>query len=184
MGGRPKPLLRLGSGTILQATLDRLGAGASPVAVNAGDDPGAFAPLPVIPDPALPPGVEARPGPLAGLLAAMEWAGARGAREVITVPGDAPFLPFDLVTRLRAAGAPAVAASEGRLHPVAGLWPTAAAPALRAALAAGTRRVEAFARAVGARAVGFPRPADGPDPFLNVNTPEDLEEARRWVGRA
>jgi molybdopterin-guanine dinucleotide biosynthesis protein A len=130
----------------------------------------------------------------------MEWAGSLGAGEVLTVPGDAPFLPRDLLARLRAAGAPAVAASGvalgvasgvaaattsgGRLHPVAGLWPTAAAPALRAALAAGTRRVEAFAQGLGARAVAFPHPEDGPDPFMNVNTPEDLEAARRWAAGA
>ncbi len=185
MGGRAKPLLLLGdgplgAGTILQAILDRLGPGAAPVAVNA-PDPVAFAPLPVLPDPALPPGVEPRPGPLAGLLAAMDWAGALGSEEVLTVPGDAPFLPRDLLAGLRAAGAPAVAASGGRLHPVAGLWPAAAAPALRAALAAGTRRVDAFARASGARIMDFPRPAAGPDAFLNVNTPEDLELARRWA---
>jgi len=181
MGGRPKPLLPWGAATILRAILERLGPGAGPVAVNANGDPFPYAPLLVLPDPPLPPGVEARPGPLAGILAAMEWGAAMGAGAVLTVPGDAPLLPLDLVARLRAAGAPAVAASGGRWHPVAGLWPTAAAPFLREGLAAGTRRVEAFARGIGAREVEFPRADGEPDPFLNINAPEDLVAARAWA---
>lgn len=177
MGGAPKLLLPLGDGTILSSLLRRLGPEAAPVALNAQ---ALEVGLPLLPDPAVP-GVEDRPGPLAGILAAMEWAASLGAAEVLTVPGDAPFLPLDLLPRLRAAGAPAVAASGGRAHPVAGLWPAQAAPALRHALAGGTRRVEAFARAQGAAVVDFPRAPGGPDPFLNVNGPADLEEAGRWA---
>lgn len=194
MGGRPKLLLPLGEGTVLSSLLARLPPEAAPLAVNAGGPEAAalaeavasalpsraLAAVPLLPDPVIP-GVESRPGPLAGILAAAEWAAALGAPEVLTVPGDAPFLPPDLLLRLRAAGAPAVAASEGRLHPVAGLWPAAAASPLRRALGEGTRRVEDVARLLGATAVEFPRPPGGPDPFLNVNTPEDLEEARRWA---
>lgn len=178
MGGGDKPLLPFGDGTVLSAVLGRLAPQAGPLAINANGDPGRFAPygLPVLPDP-----VEGRPGPLAGLLAAMLWARSLGAATVLTVPGDAPFLPPDLAVRLARAGAPAFAASGGRAHPIAGLWPTALAEPLRQELDRGLRRVQAFATAHGARSVDFPFPQGGPDPFLNLNTPEDLAEARRFL---
>lgn len=180
MGGGDKLLLPLGAGTVLDAILDRLGE-ARPVAVNAGGDARRFAPLPVLPDLVLR-GVEDRPGPLAGLLAATEWARGQGAALVLTVPGDAPFLPRDLLPRLLAAGAPAVAASGGRLQPIVGLWPTGAASGLREALEGGIRRAEAAARLLGAAVVEFPTPREGPDPFSNLNTPEDHAAARAWAG--
>ena len=182
MGGGDKGLLPFGRGTVLSAVLARLASQAAPLALSANGDPGRFAALglPVLPDP-----VPGHPGPLAGLLAAVEWAAGLGAAQVLTVPGDAPFLPPDLAARLsaqaRAAGAPAIAASAGRSHPVAGLWPVALAGALRKALAQGTPRVGAFAAAQGATAVEFPVPPGAPDPFLNLNTPADLAAARRWL---
>lgn len=178
MGGGDKTLLPFGQGTVLAAILARLSPQAAPVALNANGDPARFAAfgLPVLPDP-----LEGQPGPLAGILAAMDWAAGLGAAEVVTVPGDAPFLPSDLILRLARAGGPALAASGGRLHPVAGLWPVALAGALRRRLAQGGRKVEDFARAQGARVVDFPTPPGGPDPFLNLNTPEDLAAAARWL---
>lgn len=179
MGGGDKGLLPFGEGTVLGAVLARLAPQASPVALNANGDPARFADLglPVLSDP-----VPDRPGPLAGILAAMEWAAGRGAPAVLTVPGDAPFLPLDLVSRLLGAGGPAIASSSGRAHPVVGLWPVGLAAPLREALTQGTRRVETFARSHGAVEVEFPVSPDGIDPFLNLNTPEDLAKARRWIG--
>lgn len=178
MGGGDKALLPFGPSTVLSAVLARLGPQAGPLAINANGDPGRLAPygLPVLPDP-----VEGHPGPLAGILAAMLWARKLGAVAVLTVPGDAPFLPLDLVPRLARAGAPAIAASQGRPHPVAGLWPVALAEALHADLLRGTRKVGLFAHAQGARVVDLPVPPGGPDPFLNLNTPEDLVLAARWL---
>ncbi|MBP1807201.1 molybdenum cofactor guanylyltransferase MobA [Rubellimicrobium aerolatum] len=178
MGGGDKGLLPWGDGTILSAIRDRLAPQAGPLAINANGDPARFASLglPVLPDP-----VPGHPGPLAGLLAAMDWAAALGAPHVLTVPGDAPFLPADLAARLRAAGAPALAASGGRAHPIAALWPVTLADPLRRDLAQGLRRVESFAQAHAARVVNIPIPPGGPDPFLNLNTPEDLAAAARWL---
>ncbi len=178
MGGGDKGLLPFGDGTVLGAVLARLARQASQVALNANGDPARFADfgLSVLPDP-----VPGHPGPLAGVLAAMEWAAGLGAPAVLTVPGDAPFLPQDLVSRLLGARAPAIASSSGRSHPVVGLWPVGLAVPLREALAEGTRRVEAFAQMHGAVEVEFPVPPGGIDPFLNLNTPEDLAKARHWL---
>jgi molybdenum cofactor guanylyltransferase len=175
LGGGDKALLFLGPGAVLDSILARL----RPVraAINANGDPARFEAygLPVLPD-----GVPGWPGPLAGVLAAMEWA---GAGDVITVPGDAPFVPRDLAVRLvqarEAAGADiAVAASGGRVHPVAALWPARLAADLRRAIVEeDMRRMAAWiARYRVAEAVFDDRPVD---PFFNINEPGDLVEARR-----
>lgn len=175
MGGGDKGLLPWGRGTVLSAVLERLRPQAAPIALNANGDPARFAALglAVLPDP-----VPGHPGPLAGILAAMDWAAALGAPAVLTVPGDAPFLPPDLLEQLARAGLPSIAASDGRAHPVVGLWPAPLAGPLRLALLEGTRRVGAFAKSQGARTVEFPVPPAGPDPFLNLNTPSELIAAR------
>lgn len=131
--------------------------------------------LPVVPD-----HVPDR-GPLAGLLAAMDWALQRGGSfsAVLSVSTDTPFLPENLVRNLareRPHG-PAVAASQGRLHPVIGLWPLKLRDEIATALAEQRRSVEKFALRHEAIAVDFPLRTIGArmvDPFFNTNTPEDL----------
>lgn len=175
MGGGDKSLLLLAGETILARILARLDPQAAPIALNANGDPARLAPygLPVLPDP-----VPGHPGPLAGILAAMDWAAALGAPRVLTVPGDAPLLPPDLVARLLAApAAVAAAASGGRVHPVVALWPTGLRHDLRAALLAGERRVAAYAERHGAASVAWT--GTGHDPFMNLNTPGDLVAAGR-----
>ena len=179
MGGGDKGLMAFGGATLLDAVIARLAPQAAPLALNAGGDPTRFSRfgLPVLVDP-----VPDQPGPLAGILAAMDWAAALGAARVLTVPCDAPFLPADLVARLAASdpARPAIAATQGGTdHPVVGLWPVALAPLVRAALARGERRVGDLTRATGALAVAFP--PGPPDPFLNLNTPADLRAAKGWL---
>ena len=184
MGGGDKGRLSLGQGTILSSVIARLAPQAGPLALNANDDPARFADLglPVLPDP-----VAERPGPLAGVLAAMRWAEGMGADVVVTAAADTPFLPADLVPRLllAAEGAPiALAATpdpeRGRVrHPVFGLWPARLADALEAALAEGVRKVVVFADAHGVADALFP----DEDAFFNVNTPEDLARAREMASR-
>ena len=126
MGGGIKGLKALGGATLLQHVLDRLPNSVGAIILNANDTSDHIEPfgLPIVPDddPA------ARLGPLAGVLAAMEWASRRNwARWVLSVPSDAPFLPFDLLERMSEAVARdrapvAVAASAARLHSVVGLW--------------------------------------------------------------
>ena len=128
----------------------------------------------------------ARPGPLAGVLSAMDWAAGLGQAQVATVPWDTPFLPRDLLARLaeaaEAGGAPIALAcgpdaERGEaLHPAVGLWSCALREDLRAALAAGTRRVRGWAAVQGFATARFEGP---PDPFFNINTPADMAQAER-----
>ena len=114
-----------------------------------------------------------------------------GASHIVTVSGDAPFIPEDLVSRLRTglsegcAGI-AIARSNGDLHPVIGLWPVRLADDLEAAITGGTRKVLAWTDRHGTWPVDFSMLRVGEeavDPFLNANTPEELDEARRLLAR-
>jgi molybdopterin-guanine dinucleotide biosynthesis protein A len=175
LGGGDKALRLIGGETVLARILSRLGP--ARVALNANGDPARFAGfgLPVLPD-----SIPEQPGPLAGVLAAMEWA---GEGHVLTVPGDAPFIPRDLLARLAAArdaaGAEiAVAESGGQIHPVVALWPVARATELRRAIVEeGLRKVERWLDRH--RVVRVEFPVVPVDPFYNVNRPEDLAEAER-----
>ena len=108
MGGRDKPLLSLGSRTILAEILGRLEGQAQAIALSANGDPSRFAAyhLPVLPDPT------PDQGPLAGVLEGLKWAASLGAEALLTVPGDTPFIPRDLAQRLQPAPAGA-----GSRHP-------------------------------------------------------------------
>jgi molybdopterin-guanine dinucleotide biosynthesis protein A len=173
MGGADKALLPFAGGTLLSRAFERFAPQVDRLAISANGDPARFPPgLPVLAD-ALPD----RPGPLAGILAGLDWAAGQGAESLVTVPVDAPFLPRDLVPRLLLPGGVlALAATEAGLQPTFGLWPVALRETLRRALAGGTRRVTEFTAAQGALAVPFPLAR--PDPFLNVNTPADLARAQ------
>lgn len=141
------------------------------VALNANGDVARYAllELPVIAD------VNRDVGtPLAGLHAALNWA-AVSHDAVLTVPSDCPFLPADLVQRLSVAGVPAIAASGDEVHYLTGIWPVKLLPRIEGALAQGMRRVKDWAAAAEASVVTWP--AIPFDPFMNVNTPEDLAVA-------
>ncbi|MCO8143996.1 molybdenum cofactor guanylyltransferase MobA [Rhodovulum tesquicola] len=171
MGGVDKALIRLGGTTFLARVAARLGPQVAAMALSANGpvEDYAEARLPVLADP--PPGDL---GPLAGVLAGLDWAAEAGADAVATVAVDTPFLPVDLVARLgtAAGGELAVAASGGRMHPTAALWPVGLRAEVCAALARGERRLGGFAHIMRAVTVGFE--AEGIDPFFNINTPDDL----------
>lgn len=182
MGGGDKGLNRIGGRTILAIVAERLRPQCAAVILNANGDPARFAELWLI---QIPDTVASFPGPLAGLLAALEWA-AENRPElewVASAAGDTPFLPADYVSRLHAArlgaGLPvAVAASGGREHPVNGLWPVSLRHNLRRALVEdGERRVGKWVARQGAATASWE--CDPVDPFFNVNEPADLAEARR-----
>jgi molybdopterin-guanine dinucleotide biosynthesis protein A len=182
MGGGDKPLREIGGRTILARVIARLKPQCEGLLLSANGDPSRFASfgLPVIAD-----GVNDYPGPLAGILAGLEWAAAhrRNAQWILTAPGDCPFLPRDLVVRFSQAvlveGAElAVAASQGRPHPVIGLWKVALRGALREALIVeGVRKVESWTARRRVATVAWP--TEPVDPFFNANTFEDLAKAER-----
>lgn len=173
MGGGDKGLHEIGGQTVLARVIASLGPQVSHLAINANGDPARFAAfgLPILPD-----SMPGHPGPLAGILAGLDAAAASGLDWIVSAPADAPFLPPDLVVRLhegRGSAAMAIAASGGRTHPVAALWPVSMREDLRAALTAGLRKVGTATE--GAAIVSWP---DHPvDPFFNVNTPDDLAAA-------
>lgn len=174
MGGGDKPLRALGGRPMLDHVIARLAPQCAALAINANGDAARFAAyaLPILPD-TLP----ENPGPLAGILAAME---ASPLPWIVTAPGDSPFLPHDLVARLHAAreaaGTPmACAASAGHTHPPIALWPRALAAELRAAIEAGERKIDRWTARHGVATATWP--SEPFDPFFNANTPEELEEA-------
>ena len=175
MGGGDKPLLDLGGQTILARIVARLGP--VPVAISANGDTARFAAfgLPVLGD-----GAFVDQGPLAGVLAGLDWAFGLDASELLTVPGDSPFIPLDLAAAL--APAPACATRDGQVHPLAALWPVACRASLRALLSTpGRRDIRHFAQQLGVRRVDF---SGGTwDPFANINTPDDLTAARSVLVR-
>jgi molybdenum cofactor guanylyltransferase len=182
MGGGDKARIRIGGKTILARVLARLAPQCSAIILNANGDPARFGDtgLPVVPDT-----VPDFAGPLAGILAGLEWAAAHApaVADVVSVPGDCPFLPSDLVSRLTAArqeaGLPLACARSGEWrHPVVGVWPVGLRSDLRNALVEeDLRKIEAWTARHGVAIADWP---SAPlDPFFNVNTPEDAAEAER-----
>ena len=189
MGGGDKGLLRLAGSTLLRHVIDRLEPQVANLALNANGNPARFAEfgLPVLPD-----SIDGFVGPLAGVLAGLDWAAELGADTIVTAAADTPFFPLDLVPRL-------LLATEGMEHPLAlattphtgetlksgggrvnrhptfGIWPVALRDDLRAALNVGLRKVVLWTDKHGGRMAPFP--VDRFDPFFNVNTPEDLARA-------
>lgn len=150
--------------------------------LNANGDPkrfGGFG-LPVIAD-----SVADFPGPLAGILAGLDWVAANRPEIawVLSAAADCPFLPRDLVSRLHQARIDqnaqlAVAASGGQSHPVIGLWSVALRDDLRHALVVeDVRKVDRWTARYRLATVSWP--SEPLDPLFNANTVEDLVEAER-----
>jgi molybdopterin-guanine dinucleotide biosynthesis protein A len=169
MGGGDKSLLPLAGRRIIDHVLERLQLQVSDLALNANGDPARFTEF---------------PGPLAGVLAGLDWAAEQGADHILTVAADTPFFPMDLRSRLEQervlqAMPIALAATQGSgklyRHPTFGLWPVSLRDDLRQALATGMRKVVLWTDQHGVAEALFS--SDGYDPFFNINTPEDLVKA-------
>ncbi|MBN9050679.1 MAG: molybdenum cofactor guanylyltransferase MobA [Rhizobiales bacterium] len=180
MGGGDKAMIAIGGTSILDRVLERLRLQTAGIIVNANGDPARFAAtgLPVIAD-----SVPGFAGPLAGVLAGLDWAAANkpDITYIASVPGDCPFLPRDLVGRLHAArisdDLPLACARSGAWrHPVVGLWPVTLRDDLRRALVdEDLRKIEVWTARHGIAIADWP---DKPvDPFFNVNTPDDAARA-------
>ena len=185
MGGGDKGLRHLGGQTLISRVIERLEPQVQALALNANGDPARFDyGLPILAD-----SIEGFAGPLAGVLAGLDWAAEQGADTIVTAAADTPFFPCDLVPRL-------LLASEGMAHPLVlaatpdpirgsvrhptfGLWPVALRDDLRAALGGGLRKVVIWTEQHGGRETLFD--ASGLDPFFNVNTPEDLARAEAML---
>ncbi len=186
MGGGDKPRTSIGSVTILSRVIERMAPQCTRLILNANGDPVRFADtkLPVIAD-----DVPDFAGPLAGILAGLDWAAvhAPDLSYVASVPGDCPFLPRDLVARLDEArqsqGRPLACAKSGEWrHPVVALWPVALRTDLRRAVTQeGLRKIEIWTARHGVALAEWP--AEPVDPFFNVNTPEDAAAAEKLAAQ-
>jgi molybdopterin-guanine dinucleotide biosynthesis protein A len=180
MGGGDKGLKEIGGMSILARVVATMRPQCKGLVLNANGDATRFAAfgLPIVAD-----DVPDFAGPLAGILAGLDWIAATHPETTyaVSIPTDTPFLPLDLVARLMAmrfaAGADlACARSGGGVHPVVGLWPVAIRTALRSALVQeGVRKIDRF---TGRFAVAYADWPDAPvDPFFNANSPEDVAAA-------
>ena len=186
MGGGDKGLLQLDDRTLLEHVIARIAPQVSNLVLNANGDPARFSDyeLPVISDCA-----EDFAGPLAGVLAGLDWAAGQGEENIVTVAADTPFFPTDLVSvladaRAKAGTQIALASTQGAVpgqhrHPTFGLWPVSLRDDLRQSLRDGVRKVVAWTDKHGCASPEFP--AIDYDPFFNVNTLQDLERARRLL---
>ncbi|GGK24415.1 molybdenum cofactor guanylyltransferase MobA [Salinarimonas ramus] len=182
MGGGDKPLRTVGGRSILARVIERLAPQCVGLVLNANGDPARFAEtgLPVVAD-----DVPGFAGPLAGVLAGLDWAAANrpDVEWAVTLAADTPFAPRDLVSRLHAARAAAgvslaCAESDGRTHPVNALWPVSLREALRHALVVeDLRKIDRFTARHGIAHAAWP--SVPVDPFFNANAPEDIDEAER-----
>lgn len=185
MGGGDKPLRLLAGRTLLDHVVERVAPQCAGLVLNANGDPARFqhVGLPVVAD-----SVPGFAGPLAGILAALDWAALTRPEVswVVSVAADTPWLPRDLVARLQAARVAqaatlAVAASGGHRHPVIGLWSVALREQLRHALVVeDLRKIDRWTARYPLVAVDWP--TTPVDPFFNANTVEDLAEAERLAG--
>jgi molybdopterin-guanine dinucleotide biosynthesis protein A len=188
MGGGDKARIEIGGVTILDRVLATLSGQCQGMVINANGDPKRFADtgLGVIAD-----SVPDFAGPLAGILAGLDYLAAQdnGIEWLLSVPGDCPFLPDDLIERLHGArrkmgaGVPLACARSGDWrHPVVGLWPLVLREDLRKALMVeGLHKIEIWTARHGIAIADWP---DQPvDPFFNVNTPEDAAKAEEIVKR-
>jgi molybdopterin-guanine dinucleotide biosynthesis protein A len=187
MGGADKPFIELAGRPLIAHVIARAAPQVSRLVIGAAGDAARFAPfgLPVVAD-AAEAGLESFAGPLAGLLAGLDWAAAQpGIGRLALFPADLPFLPEDFVSRAMAALGDgeadwACAASDGRRHPVVALWPVGAAGRLRRlVVAGGLRRADCLAGHFRVATIDYA--ADPLDPFFNVNTPGDLAAAERLL---
>jgi molybdenum cofactor guanylyltransferase len=182
MGGGDKPMRTIGGRTILDRVIARLAPQCDGLILNANGDPARFAAfgLPVIAD-----SVADFPGPLAGILAGLDWAAANRpeVKWMLSAAADCPFLPRDLISRLHEAVAEqdaqlAVAASDGQSHPVIGLWSVSLREELRHALVVeGVRTIHRWTARYRLATVTWP--VTPLDPFFNANTMDDIAEAER-----
>jgi len=186
MGGGDKGLLMLGKTTIIERVIDKILPQVGSLAININGDSSRFQDykLPIIPD-----SIKGYLGPLSGILAGMEWAFKNGNRYIATVAADTPFLPDDFIKRLHTmvksknlnigiAASRFLRRDDVFIHPTFGIWEVALKDDLRDALANDTRKIMFWAKKFKLDYYYFETSDKLSDPFFNINTPDDLEEAK------
>ena len=186
MGGGDKGLLMLGETSIIERVIDKILPQVGSLAININGDSSRFPDykLPIIPD-----SIKGYLGPLSGILAGMEWAFKNGNRYIATVAADTPFLPDDLIKRLHAmvksknlnigiAASRILSGDDVFIHPTFGIWEVALKDDLRDALANDTRKIMFWAKKFKLDYYYFDTIDKLSDTFFNINTPDDLEEAK------
>ncbi len=186
MGGGDKGLLMLGKTTIIERVIDKISPQVGSLAININGDSSRFPDykLPIIPD-----SIKGYLGPLSGILAGMEWAFKNGNRYIATVAADTPFLPDDFIKRLHTmvksknlnigiAASRFLRRDDVFIHPTFGIWEVALKDDLRDALANDTRKIMFWAKKFKLDYYYFETSDKLSDPFFNINTPDDLEEAK------
>ena len=186
MGGGDKGLLMLGETSIIERVIDKILPQVGSLAININGDSSRFPDykLPIIPD-----SIKGYLGPLSGILAGMEWAFKNGNRYIATVAADTPFLPDDFIKRLHAlvksknlnigiAASRILSTDDVFMHPTFGIWEVGLKDDLRNALANDTRKIMFWAKKFKLDYYYFDTSDKLSDPFFNINTPDDLEEAK------
>lgn len=186
MGGGDKPLKTLGGRPILDLVIERARPQVDALVLNVNGDTDRFEGygLPIASDV-----IDGYAGPLAGILTGLEWSRreAPDADWMISFAADAPFFPTDMVTRLLSEALDhhaemACAMSNDRTHPVFALWPLRLTEELRHAMVQeDMRKIDRWTSRYAVHHVVFDFPSSAIDPFFNINRPEDLEEAERWM---
>ena len=172
LGGVDKATLDLGGARLVDMAVGRMQPQVEELAISSNTGAGlASLGLPILAD-------AAPLGPLAGLLAAMEWAAPLGADYVASAAVDCPHFPCDLVARLRLAlegGGVVALARAGRVHGTFGLWPVSLRGDLAQFLQSGAKpKVMDYAARNPLAYADFPDEAA----FDNINTPQDLARLR------
>ena len=184
MGGGDKCLKLLHGQTLVSRIIERVSPQVSGLILNANGNDDRFSEykLPVVPDSS-----NERLGPLAGILAGMEWI-ANNQNDtdwMATFPGDAPFIPENFVSRCLANAFKnesqiVCAESGGRTHPVCALWRVDLADDLRTAMEReGARKIDLWTSRHKTNQESFA--TDPFDPFFNINRTEDLDRAALYL---
>lgn len=169
MGGNDKFMLPLGEKRILDYIVSRLSPQVDALILNTNAN-NISAELKVVPD------IGDAAGPLSGLYTVLCYARDNGFDKVVTVAGDTPFIPNDLVLRFmeHAHNAAVVAKSDDRIHPIIGLWDVSLIAHVKTALENNELKMMNFIKNYAAFEVVWDQEID---PFFNINTAEDLKKA-------
>ncbi len=187
MGGKEKALIRLLDRPLLSYVLEKVSGKVAPIALNINtnfDDFQKFG-YKIIKDP-----IKGHLGPLAGILASLNWAKEINQDWVLTLPCDTPFLPKNLVQSMVEAKNKTpevdlvVAKSRGFNHPVIALWKSDINNKLQNALNEGVRKIDIFTAQLKIAYVDFDNIQNSDfDPFTNLNAPPDLILAQQILGK-